>query len=137
MRTAEDIIQALDYFNPAKGNWLPLDDLVTALLDCPTPEKGIIPLFKVLERFPEEDGGGVLWSVVHGLEHMGGYEQELLNSLNRQPSLMGLIMLRRIENTGQSEIAELKISAIYTGLLHHAKVSKSMQENISELIRQA
>jgi hypothetical protein len=52
----------------------------------------------VFERFPDEDGAGVFWSIVHGIESLDvDYEQTLRASLARRPSRMGQIMLRRLD----------------------------------------
>ncbi|WP_175884493.1 hypothetical protein [Burkholderia sp. BCC0044] len=60
-------------------------------------EKSLSVLFGLFERFPDSDGAGVLWSIVHGIEHLGiAYEQELAKSLTRCPSLMGDIMMSRL-----------------------------------------
>ena len=57
-------------------------------------------LFEVFERFPDEDGAGVLWSIVHGIERLSiDYEDELNRSMSRRPSLMEDIMKQRLENS--------------------------------------
>ncbi len=130
MRGIEDIKKAIDAFVPTEGNWLKLDELIEELLKNPDAETGTSTLLHVLERFPEEDGGGVLWSIVHGLEHLDGYESALIESVQRQPSHLGLTMIRRIENTGQVKIAGRIIKEIYTQLLHHPKTPRMVKEDI-------
>jgi hypothetical protein len=57
-------------------------------------------LFGVFERFPDTDGAGVLWSIVHGVESLGcDYEQPLRESLGRSGSEMAEIMLDRLERS--------------------------------------
>ena len=63
-------------------------------------------MLRVFERYPDEDGAGVFWSIVHGLEALPGYEPFLVESYSkRAPSEFGVIMLGRILNSGQREIA--------------------------------
>jgi hypothetical protein len=97
MRTSQNIINDINQFEPQNGNWLPLDSLLNELWETGDQENFTSELLKVFERFPEEDGAGVFWSIVHGLERFSAYETELIDSLNRQPSEMGLLMLRRIK----------------------------------------
>ncbi len=98
-RPVDDILRDIETFQPAKS-WLPLDDLLAELWDAGVPASALQKLFGVFERFPGEDGAGVLWSIVHGLEALDlDYEQELRESLARQPSDMGKIMLGRLERS--------------------------------------
>ena len=53
----------------------------------------------VFERFPDEDGAGVMWSIIHGLETIEGYESILEESARARPTWMKSVMLKRIANT--------------------------------------
>jgi hypothetical protein len=46
----------------------------------------------VFERFPDHDGYGVMWSVLHGIEAILNYEIELLASVRRLPTEFGVVM---------------------------------------------
>lgn len=97
-RPIDDILHDIELFSPADGVWLPLDALLAELWDAGVPARALPSLFRVFERFPEDDGAGVLWSIVHGVEGLDlDYEQPLRDSLARQPSDMGKIMLARLE----------------------------------------
>lgn len=99
-RTIDDILRDIETFRPSGGVWLPLDDLLAELWDAGVPKKALSTLFGVFERFPEDDGAGVLWSIVHGIESLDfDYEQPLRDSLARQPSDMGKIMIDRLERS--------------------------------------
>ena len=99
-RTADEILRDVDAFRPEAGDWRPFDDLLAELWDAGVPERALPVLFGVFERFPDDDGPGVLWSVVHGLEGSNlDYERALRDSLARQPSAMGTIMLERLERS--------------------------------------
>lgn len=97
-RTIDDILRDIETFRPNAGVWLPLDDLLTELWNAEVPARALPTLFGVFERFPDDDGAGVLWSIVHGVENLDfDYEQPLRDSLVRQPSDMGKIMIDRLE----------------------------------------
>jgi hypothetical protein len=99
-RTVDDILRDIEAFRPTDGVWLPLDDLLAELWDAGVPARALPMLFAVFERFPEDDGAGVLWSIVHGVEGLDrDYEQLLRDSLARQTSHMGKIMLGRLERS--------------------------------------
>ena len=133
MRTSHDIVKDIGHFQPQGGNWLKLQDLLTELWGTGEEENFTVDLLKVLERFPEEDGAGVLWSIVHGLEHFKTYEAELIESLNRQPSEMGLLMLRRIKNTGTRTVGGVDISRIVTSLLSNGRLTQTLRQDLIEI----
>ncbi|MDN7548521.1 hypothetical protein [Burkholderia cenocepacia] len=63
-------------------------------------EKSLSVLFGLFERFPDSDGAGVLWSIVHGVESLDiPYEQELEKSLSQCSSHMGNIMMSRLRRS--------------------------------------
>lgn len=97
-RLATDILKDIETFHPEDDEWLPLDDLFEELWTAGTPPQEAIPiLFRVFERFPNTDGAGVLWSIVHGVEGLPyNYEFSLKQSYDRAPSEMAAIMLRRL-----------------------------------------
>jgi len=98
MRSEEEILRDIKSFKPVGGNWLPLDNLFFELWKHPISLKWVEPLLEVFERFPDEDGTGVLWSIIHGVEEINGYETILEKSYKNRPCEMKEIMLRRIEN---------------------------------------
>ena len=66
----------------------------------------------VFERFPDTDGAGVFWSIVHGLEVLPSYEAQLLTSVRRVPSDMGVTMLGRLLNAGCNDINGVPIRQV-------------------------
>lgn len=111
MRPLNQIIGEIELFESDNGNWLPLDELVTELWESGKPEMGIDALFGIFEKYPTEDGAGVFWTILHGLETLK-YEQKLYDSLLNNPSLMAITMLKRIENTDIDTIAGKSISVL-------------------------
>ena len=77
-----------------------LDELIGAAVDLPQHPALDQALFGIFERFPAEDGYGVYWSIVHGLERRGAYEPALLASVRRKPVFFNTLMLGRMLNAG-------------------------------------
>ena len=86
------------------GDWHRLDVLLDELWQAGSPEQAIPEMLSVFERYPEEDGHGVMWSLVHGLEKLPNYESALLSSLARQPSELGIVMVGRMLNSGVTAV---------------------------------
>lgn len=93
---ADEILREIDAFRPVDGNWLRLDDLLSELWSAGVPQAAIPVLLGIFERFPDEDGAGVLWSLVHGIESLPGYETVLLESAELRPTPFKSIMVDRL-----------------------------------------
>lgn len=82
-----------------------LDDCIEKLKEFPNPEASIDELLNIFEKFPDKDGYGVFWSVLHFLETMPGrYESKLIESVKRQPMEFSLQMVNRLINKGITEV---------------------------------
>ncbi len=103
---------AIREFIPDNGTWLPLDTLLDSVFSSSDPGRYYDAIFNLFERFRDDDGAGVFWSAVRGMEQVGGYELLLLQYFLRKPALMTCVMLRRILNSGQTHIGGTSISAL-------------------------
>jgi len=135
MRTLRQIVAALDKFQPNQDNWLELDSLLEELWRSGEQEKCIPELLGIFERFPEDDGNGVFWSIVHGVERFPSYELQLLRSLARQPSEMGVVMLRRLINSGVRQIDGTEMDDIVHSLILNPKTTPSLQAFIANILK--
>ncbi len=131
-RSVEEILAAITQFEPNEGNWMKLDELLAGLWEISEPAKGIEVMLQVLERFPEE-GIGVLWSIVHGLESLPDYEDKLVESLQRQPSHLGLMMISRIANAGVSVIGNQSMADILESVLSNEKTTPTLREQAAAI----
>ena len=100
MRTESEILSEIDCFAPTAGDWRPMDVLLGDLWSLGVREDHLPILFRVFERFPSEDGAGVLWGIVHGVEALPfDYEPALLASIDRKTSHLGELMLERLQRS--------------------------------------
>ncbi|AXT54665.1 hypothetical protein D1815_02440 [Aquimarina sp. AD1] len=129
MKSTKEIISEIESFKPVDGNWLGLDELVNKLWESGNPELGINALFGVFERYPNDDGAGVFWTILHGLETLN-YEKFLYNSLMDKPSHMGINMLKRIENTDSKFLAGKSITELKEFIKNSPKADSEL---LSEL----
>jgi hypothetical protein len=72
-----------------------LRELTDALMSVSEPQRAIPELFHVMERLPDADLGSP-GPLVHTLEAVKGYEDELIRSVRRSPSLLSVWMVNRI-----------------------------------------
>lgn len=97
-RTPAAIAADIDAFEPQQGDWRGLDALVEELFATDSPRTALSSLFGVFERFPDDDGAGVFWHILHGIEYLDGYETSLFESIRHTPSRFTLIMTQRLMN---------------------------------------
>lgn len=129
MRQIQHIIKEIESFEGDDGNWLELEDLLSELWESGNPELGILSLFQILERYPTEDGSGVFWSILHGLETLE-CEKELYQSLMRKPSHMTIVMLIRIENSGLKSINGKSISELKNSIRNNPNIEAELIEQL-------
>ena len=100
----QPIVTALREFAPdASGdNVSSLYRLLDGFNALPERECAIPSMFELIERFPEADLGSP-GPLVHEIEAIAGYEEELRASLARTPTLLTVWMLNRILNATRSE----------------------------------
>jgi hypothetical protein len=101
-RAAEQILADIDAYQPAGGDWRGLDDLLAELWAIGVPPSAIPTLLHVFDRFPDEDGAGVFWSIVHGVESLPDYEPLLVQSAESQPARFKSIMLDRLNRSSKA-----------------------------------
>jgi hypothetical protein len=89
-----------------------LDDAVQELLASENAELGLDALLRVLERFPNKDGYGIFWGILHGVEGFPDYEERLIESVRRQPSEFSLLMINRMLNTGMKEVKGINLLSV-------------------------
>jgi hypothetical protein len=108
-RAASDIVEDIRCFEPTGGNWLALDRLLGELFQAGAGPLGIDAMLGVFERFPADDGAGVFWGIVHGLESLPGYEGEVIKSVCRAPSEFSVLMIGRLLNAGVEEVGDVRL----------------------------
>nr|WP_298147168.1 hypothetical protein [uncultured Pseudomonas sp.] len=107
-----ELANNISSFEPADGNWLPLEYLLEEAFQSSAPEKYYQAIFNLFERFPEEDGSGVFWSALHGMEAVGSYEEKLVQNFRRFPTDMTRAMLVRLRNSGNTHVAGVSLALL-------------------------
>lgn len=81
-----------------------LEDSITALDADILNANDVGQLLGVFERFPDDDGFGVFWQILHLLERAGDYESALVDSVRRNPGEFNLTMINRLLNGGIEKV---------------------------------
>ena len=111
-----------------------LEAALDKLFRAPQPERGIDTLFHLYERFPDDDGYGVFWSVLHGLEKLPGYEPFLQASVRRVPMEFNLLMVNRILNSQLPNTQRQEWLSLLGEVEANPRSSKNAKEQARESI---
>ncbi len=102
-RDIREIVSEIDALAPVNPDDLDLEilqalvDEYFSLADAPAH---LDVWFRLYERFPESDGFGVFWSILHGIEAQPDSSRFVLTSVQRQPTHFPILMVNRILNVG-------------------------------------
>ncbi len=133
-RPVSDIIAAIEKFKPLNGNGLGLDALLDELFQSGSASLGIDAMLRVFERHPAEDGAGVFWSIVHGLESLPGYESRLVESVRKAPSEFTLLMVNRLLNAGYGEAGGVRLVPLLEQVVQDRNARPEIRREAQEIL---
>lgn len=126
-RPVSEIIAAIEDFRPSNDGWLKLDGLLCELFESGAASQGIAAMLGVFERYPTEDGAGVFWAIVHGLESLPGYESHLIESVRKAPTDFSMMMIHRLLNAGYHEVGGIRLLSLLEQVARNENVSPDVR----------
>jgi hypothetical protein len=111
-----------------------LRELTDALMSISEPRRAIPELFGVMERLPDADLGSP-GPLVHTLEALKGYEDELIRSVRRSPSRLTVWMLNRILNTDLLRDVRQSYLALLDEAAARPDVPKAVREDTRHFMK--
>ncbi len=93
-------------------------------------------MLEVFERFPEEDGFGGFWALLHVLEASQGYESALVQSVLRQPAEFNVLMIQRLLNAGTLEVNGVPLMNVLVEVSQHRSAPLRVKEDVARYIRE-
>jgi len=127
------VLKEIGRFDAVDDDWLPLQTLLDALPDEVEAEEFQV-LLGVFERFPEHDGYGIFWAILHRLEAASGYEGELVRSVRRAPNEFNLTMVHRILNAGQREAGGVTLLTLLRGVADDVAVPEELRGTAASFV---
>lgn len=91
-------------------------------------------LFRIWERFPEDDGYETFWTILHVLEHTPNYEAELLKSIARQPNEFNVIMINRMLNSNIQSIEETDLRDLLKQVVEDKRTPQQIKQTAQRYI---
>jgi hypothetical protein len=100
-----------------------LDGLAIDYAGLPKPhaEAGLGIWFGLYERFPDDDGFGVCWSILHMIEsHHPVSDRFVVASVQRKPTEFPVMMVNRILNAGTKTVGDVDLLALLQSVVDDA-----------------
>jgi adenine C2-methylase RlmN of 23S rRNA A2503 and tRNA A37 len=111
-----------------------LEQSLTELFNSPNPENGIESLFKLFERFPDSDGFGLFWTMLHSIEEMPNYEHALVKSVQRHPAEFNLLMVERLLHSNVKSVEGTDLLMLLGQVAGNNDYSESIRRRSQEMI---
>jgi hypothetical protein len=131
----DQLVADLDAYEPTDdsvANEERLQILVDIWEGLPDREVALPAFIRLFERYPEYNGLGEPGPLVHAVEQVPGYEDEVIASLGQVPNYYGVWILGRIldRNTTPDQRARV------LGLLHQLAANEDIPGSIRALARE-
>ena len=114
-----------------------LNQLVDSFFAHPRAAEHLDVWFRFLERFPEDDGFEVFWSILHALEKQAGCDLGVLRSVQRKPSRFPVLMVNRMLNAGIRRVAGVELLDLLRAVATDTNVIPSVSEDAKKFLRHA
>jgi len=111
-----------------------LDEAIGGLTGKAVAAAEFNQLLGVFERFPDDDGYGVFWSIVHCLEAFDGYEPLLVKSVNRKPVEFNVLMVNRLLNAGVLEVDNQSLMALLKSVATSSEARPEVRKSAARLL---
>lgn len=109
-------------------------EAVSQLYNTPRSEAAE-SLFRIFERFPEDDGYETFWSILHALERTPKYEPELVKSIMRQPNEFNVAMINRMLNGGIHSIGDTDLVDLLRHVINDEHTPASVKARAAAFIQ--
>ena len=124
------LVESLAMFTDAcnESQLRTLDATVSAIEPAACGPREIRAMLALLERFPDEDGFGVFWSILHCLEKCLGYASLAVESAARAPTEFNLIMINRLLNSGVTSVDGQSLLSVLEAAISSNEASINTKE---------
>jgi hypothetical protein len=111
-----------------------LDEAMGAVPPDDLGQEEFRALLGVFESFPEDDGYGIFWSIVHYLEACKGYEPVLIESVTRALGEFNVLMINRLLNSGVIQVNGQSLLSVLAAVASNSKATSSARESAQSFI---
>ncbi len=130
-RDIRKVVAEIDALNPADPEDLDLDrlsDLAVEYFSSRVAPKYLGVWFHLYERFPETDGYGVFWAILHGIEAQPGSDRFVVESVRRKPSRFPVTMVNRMLNGSITSVGGVDLLGLLAEVAADSRCPGSVRE---------
>tara|TARA_B100001105_G_C22394030_1_gene445811 strand:- start:1582 stop:2007 length:426 start_codon:yes stop_codon:yes gene_type:complete len=98
----------------------------------PTEQRAMLGVF---ERFPEEDGFGTFWTILHTLEASLGYEPLLMQSAHKHPARFNMLMIQRLLAAGVAEVEGSSLLGVLIEVSQNPLAAAEVKADVSHFLK--
>ena len=91
-------------------------------------------IYRLFERFPDDDAFGGFFSLLHKLEAQTGYETELLKSVKRQATEFNIEMVARIIRGGTNVVNGTNLLSLLEGVAQSGETLPTSRKYAAETL---
>jgi hypothetical protein len=136
--SSDDMIASLDAFEADAeydSNQFRLYRLTDGFKVLPDRERLVPSMFALMERYPDAHLG-TPGPLVHCIESLGvlQYEDQLIESVRRQPAELSVWMVNRILNSKLDSAHRAKLLELLHSVVHHPAASPRVVESANQFL---
>lgn len=133
---ASSIVQTLGQFSDpqSEAQLKALDAAVQAIKPDECGEAEFRAMLHVFERFPDDDGFGIFWGLVHALEACSGYESEMLASVARKPCEFNVLLVNRLLNAGITDVDGVSLEGVLSSVMESNAATPGVRQDAERYI---
>lgn len=90
--------------------------------------------FRLYERFPESDGHGVFWTILHGIEAQPGYEASVVASVRRTPTHFPVLMVNCMLNGGVTSAGGVDLLGLLQSVAANDRCPASVRQDAERFL---
>jgi hypothetical protein len=107
-----------------------LQELVDLYFACPEAGTYLEVWFRLYERFPEDDSGGIFWAILHGIEtYHPNSDRFTVESVLRQPSEFPIVMVNRLLNSGIDRVGNVDLRELLHQVATNEQYTPTIRDN--------
>jgi len=125
-----DAISSVDDIDQLRS----LEELISRFFRLPRQAGDLAVWFRLFERFPEDDGYEIFWTILHGIEAVPGVERLVVESVLRRPSRFPVQMLNRMLNAGTTQVDGTSVMSLLESVVSNPASAESVRDDAQEFI---
>jgi hypothetical protein len=137
VRNIQDVVAAVDGLAPSGPHDLDLDclhSLAQEYFSFPEAPAQLDVWFRLYERFPESDGHGVFWAILHAIEAQRGSDEFAVASVRRRPARFPVMMVNRMLNAGTKTVGGVDLLALLVQVAADARNPAGIRREVESYL---